>query len=157
VGWVESLYGMTVGLDTAPLIYFIEEEPRYLDLVRPFFEAISRGDIRAVTSMVTLLEVLVHPLRRGDSSLAARYRDILLNSEGVTTLPLTAEIAEEAAKLRAAFSLRTADAIQVATVIRGGASHLLTNDERLGSVTAATVLVLSELQTDGSRSDVSRL
>jgi hypothetical protein len=33
-----------VGLDTAPLIYFIEENPDYLNTVRPFFVSVDRGD-----------------------------------------------------------------------------------------------------------------
>ncbi|MDZ7261412.1 MAG: hypothetical protein ONB05_04830 [candidate division KSB1 bacterium] len=37
--WIESLQGQIVGLDTTPLLYFIEENPIYLKMVRPFFEA----------------------------------------------------------------------------------------------------------------------
>jgi len=58
--WLKALRGTIVGLDTAPLIYFIEENPSYLPRVRPFFEAIDRGDIQVVTSVLTLTEVLVH-------------------------------------------------------------------------------------------------
>jgi hypothetical protein len=45
VEWIKPLLGHTVGLDTAPLIYFIEKHPQYLPTVRPFFEAVERGDI----------------------------------------------------------------------------------------------------------------
>ena len=62
--WVTGLRGAVVGLDTAPLIYYIEENPDYLSVVQPFFEAMDRGEFHVVTSAVTLLEVLVHPLRR---------------------------------------------------------------------------------------------
>jgi hypothetical protein len=37
--WVNALQGSVVGLDTAPLIYFIEENPTYVKIVDPFFEA----------------------------------------------------------------------------------------------------------------------
>ncbi len=40
--WVNDLQGKTVGLDTAPLIYFIEENPYYIEAVRLFFEAMER-------------------------------------------------------------------------------------------------------------------
>ena len=33
MGWIASLRGKIVGLDTTPLIYFIEESPTYLELV----------------------------------------------------------------------------------------------------------------------------
>ena len=37
--WIEALQGKVVSLDTTPLIYFIEENPAYLDMLHPFFEA----------------------------------------------------------------------------------------------------------------------
>src|SRR2546423_772839 len=61
VGWVDDWHGQIVGLDTAPLIYYLEEHPTYLPLVDPFFDALARGDLHAVTSTVTLIEVLTQP------------------------------------------------------------------------------------------------
>jgi hypothetical protein len=57
--WLAQLQGQVVGLDSAPLIYFIEENPTYLEMTDAFFEAMVRGEFRVVTSVVTLLEVLV--------------------------------------------------------------------------------------------------
>lgn len=51
-----------VGLDTAPLIYFIEKNPTYLEITDAFFEAMVRGEFRVVILVVTLLEVLVYLL-----------------------------------------------------------------------------------------------
>jgi hypothetical protein len=70
--WIKALHGAVVGLDTAPLIYFIEENRAYLPLVRPFFEAVDQGEFRIATSTLTLTEVLVHPMRKGDHQLAVR-------------------------------------------------------------------------------------
>lgn len=126
--WINALQGATVGLDTAPLIYFIEEHPAYLGKLRPFFEAAERGDFRIVTSIVTLLEVLVHPLRSGRDDLACEYREILLRSANLSAIPLSEKIAEEAARLRAIHNLRMPDAIQLATAKTAGASWFLTND-----------------------------
>ncbi|MBN1659780.1 MAG: PIN domain-containing protein [Anaerolineae bacterium] len=144
--WVEALQGSVVGLDTTPLIYFIEENPRYIDLVLPFFEALDRGEFTVVTSVITLLEVLVHPLRLGDERLADQYRGILLGAGGLRTVTLTAELAEEASRIRADHGLRTPDAIQLATVCHEGAAFFLTNDTRLPSVPGLTILVLDRLQ-----------
>jgi predicted nucleic acid-binding protein len=146
MGWIDALSGKVVGLDTMPLIYFIEENPAYLDTVCPFFEAMDRGDFSVVTSVVTLLEVLVHPFRHGDTVLAQQYRDILLNAKGLTTLLLSQDIAEEAARLRAAHNIRTPDAIQMATATYAGASFFLTNDSRLPSLPGLKVLILDELK-----------
>jgi predicted nucleic acid-binding protein len=145
MGWIATLHGKVVGLDTAPLIYFIEENPAYLEVLHPFFQAIDGGEFSAVTSIVTLLEVLVHPFRCGDAALAQQYRDILLNAQGLTTVLLSQDIAERAAQLRATHNIRTPDAIQMATAIHTGASHFLTNDARLPPLPEVKVLLLDEL------------
>ncbi len=143
--WIEALRGSTVALDTAPLIYFIEEHPAYLPKIRPFFEAAERGEFRIVTSFITLVEVLVHPLREGKTELADEYRKILLQSPGLTTVPLDESIAEAAAGLRARHNLRTPDAIQLATASSAGASWFLTNDADLTKAPGISVLVLKQL------------
>ncbi len=95
--WLKALLGTVVGLDTAPLIYFIEKHPKYTALIHPFFEAVESGDIEVVTSILTLTEVLVHPLRQGNQGLAAQYSKILLNARHLTTLPVSLPIAVKAA------------------------------------------------------------
>ena len=115
--WLKDLRNKVVGLDTAPLIYFIEEHPVYLPIVQPFFEAVSKGKIRTITSSLTIAEVLVQPFRKGNKKLMEEYRNLLLNAENLLTIDLTPSIAEIAAGLRAEYGLRTPDAIQVATGI----------------------------------------
>ena len=80
--------------------------------------------------------------------MAHQYRDILLNSTGLTTVPMTQEIAEEAARLRSIYrKIRTPDAIQLATAIHANASFFLTNDARLSSLPNLKILQLDELKT----------
>jgi predicted nucleic acid-binding protein len=111
-----------------------------------FFEAMVRREFRVVTLVVTLLEVLVYPLRRGNRILAQQYRDILFNEEGLKTIEMSPAIAEVAAQLRATYNLKTPDSIQMATAISGGASFFLTNDARLSSLPGLEVLVLEDLR-----------
>jgi predicted nucleic acid-binding protein len=143
--WIEALRGTIVGLDTAPIIYLIEENTAYLSYLRPFFEAVDRGEFEIVTSTITLAEVLVHPMRRGDHELADQYRQILMHANHITTVPVSEEIAEAAAQLRARHSLRTPDAIQLATAAHSGASSFLTNDTRLPALASLQMLVLADL------------
>jgi len=96
VGWVDALRGKTVGLDTAPLIYFIEQSPRRIEKLRPFFAAAGREHFRLTTSVITLLEVLVHPLRNGRFDLVRAYRDILLRSPALRAIAFDPRAAEEA-------------------------------------------------------------
>jgi|HubBroStandDraft_5_1064220.scaffolds.fasta_scaffold101169_2 predicted nucleic acid-binding protein len=143
--WLKALSGAVVGLDTAPLIYLIEENSAYLPIVRPFFEGVDRGEFRVITSVVTLAEVLVHPMREGDHDLADQYRRILLQAKHVVTLPVSEAIAEQAAELRARHGLRMPDAIQLATAVSGGATSFLTNDTQLPSLPSLNIMVLNNL------------
>lgn len=144
--WVASLRGKMVGLDTAPIIYFIEGNPLYVEMMRTFFLAVQKDEFSVVTSTITLLETLVVPLRHGNINLAQQYRDILLKTKGHTTISLFPNIAEEAARLRASYNISTPDSIQMATALFGGASFFLTNDTHLPSLPNLKTLVLDELK-----------
>jgi predicted nucleic acid-binding protein len=123
----------------------MEENSRYLHLVDPFFEAVVRGDIDVITSALTLTEVLNYPIKREDIALAQRYSDILLNTEGLTTLPVSTEIAIEAAALRAKYRLKTPDAVQLATAKSSGATTFLTNDNGFGDLPGLRIVALDRL------------
>ena len=155
MAWIDALQRQVVALDTAPLIYFIEENSTYLYLVSGFFQGMEEGHFRVVTSVVTLMEVLVRPLRQNDVELGRQYRDILLDAKGLTTVLLNTEIAEEAAALRAEYNVRLPDAIQMATAVREGASLFLTNDHRLPSLPELQMLKLDELLRENELGDRS--
>jgi predicted nucleic acid-binding protein len=144
--WLSALQGTAVGLDTAPLIYFIEKHTLCLPLLLPFFEAVERGDIQVVTSTLTLTEVLVHPYRDGDANLAERYFHVLLHARHVKMVALSAGIAAAAARIRAEFQMKTPDAIQLATAKEGGATSFLTNDDGLASIPGLRLISLEQVR-----------
>ena len=133
-----------------PFIYYTEENPDYINAIAPFFEAIEHGEITIITSIVTLLEVLVHPTKSGNADLAKKYRELLFKTKGIKTIDVTQEVAEEAARLRASYNIRTPDAIHVATAIKAGADFILTNDIRFPSLTNPKVLVLDQIMNSSS-------
>lgn len=145
MGWVEDLQGSTVALDTGPLIYYIEEHPTFGLILDPFFEAVKEGRIHLVTSTITLLEVLVHSLRKKDDALAHKYNDILLSSPNIETISVTPATAEEAAELRGRSRLKTPDAIHLATAISYHATAFLTNDRDFGIVDSLKIIRVGEL------------
>ncbi len=88
MGKLESLIaGRVIAFDTAPLIYYIEENPTYLPVVEELFESIDVGTVQGLTSVLTLLEVLVRPLRDREENIADKYRMILTSSAN----PLTSD------------------------------------------------------------------
>ncbi len=142
--WLTKLQGKIVGLDTAPLIYFIEEHTAYLDTLKKIFETVDKGEVSVITSTITLTEVLVHPLRSQNVDLATEYRDILLNSN-ITTIDISSDIAEYGALLRSQYNLRTPDALQIATAINSGAGFFLTNDTKLPKIPNIDYLIMDTL------------
>lgn len=147
MGLVDELSGSTVCIDTAPVIYFIEKHDAYFNILRPIFLEIDAGNIQAITSTVTLLEVLVQPLRKGNKSLADQYRDILLYSENLTTFEILHEVSEKSAEIRASYAIKTPDAIQIAVGLLFGADSFLTNDPVLKKVSDMNVFVLDDFLT----------
>jgi predicted nucleic acid-binding protein len=148
VGWVDALKGHKVGLDTAPLIYYTEQNGAYLEKVDPFFAALAKGELQVVTSVMTLLEVLVRPIRNGNLTLVQIYREFLFNTNDLAIYEVSQEIAEEAARLRALYKIRTPDSIQLATAIHQKATFFLTNDIVLSSLPGIKILVLDDLKDD---------
>ena len=57
MGLVDELRGLKICIDTAPFIYFIEKNPKYLGLLRPFFAEINAGKIDALTSTLTSMSL----------------------------------------------------------------------------------------------------
>lgn len=69
MGTMNRLENRTVFFDSAPLVYYVEGVTRYLSVLDPIFEMIEKGAIRSVSSTITLVEVLVAPIRRDQTDL----------------------------------------------------------------------------------------
>lgn len=130
-------------IDTAPIIYYIEENSKYLHIVDQIFPRLNQG-IFAFSSILTLTEVLPHPLRQNNHDLAKRYRDFLLHSRNFVLYSVDETVAERAAEIRAQYQYRTPDAIQLATGLEHNATLFITNDKRLKNFPELTVLVLDD-------------
>jgi len=145
MGIIQKLTNKIVFLDTAPLIYYIEENYQYSQILDKLFSANSKGKFLFRTSVITLLEVLVQPMRENEHQLVEQYQSILCNSPTINILELNIEIAKRAAGFRAKYGLKTPDSIQVATAVYTSADYFLTNDIRLKAVKEIETLVLDEL------------
>ena len=133
-----------IALDTAAFIYFIEEHERFLPVVAPFFEDAAAGRREIVTSALTLLEVLVVPLRRGNAALARRYELLLTRSKGLRLVEIDRTILRAAAEIRARWGARTPDAIQLASAIGSGCGAFVTNDRELPVIPGMPIIQLAD-------------
>ena len=142
IPFLRHLRGKKIALDTMIFIYAFEEHSVYLPLVQPFFREVEKGRIKTVTSTITLAECLVQPFRAKALELAARYKILFRDFPHLSVIPVSNEIAEKAAWLRAQYKLKTPDAIQLATAFVTDSQVFLTNDEAQPRIEGIRVLVI---------------
>ncbi len=143
MGLIADLPAGRIAVDTVVFIYLMEEHPTFLPVVAPLFRRADRGERRLVTSALTLLEVLVVPYRAGNRPLADRYEALLTRSRGIQLVALTGRQLRAAAQLRAATSIKSPDALQLAAALGAGCGAFVTNDRRLPSIPGLPVIQLS--------------
>lgn len=133
-----------IGLDTAPFIYYIEDVAPYADLLDPVFSLLENHALYAVTSTVTFAEILTKPFADKNFSLADEIKFTLKSFSSLSVASVDEELAEAAALIRARYTIRLPDALQVAAAVQSEATLFLTNDKRVKRVDALEVLVLSD-------------
>jgi predicted nucleic acid-binding protein len=106
-----------IALDTPVFIYQLETNPRYLAFTDQIFIWLERPKSKAITSTITMTELLVQPYRDSDEKRADEFYGLLSTYPNLDWIPTSLEIAELAARIRALHRLRTPDALQAATAI----------------------------------------
>ncbi|MDT9201253.1 PIN domain-containing protein [Limnospira fusiformis KN01] len=131
-------------LDTAPVIYFVERNPSFVDRVDPIFERLE-SEITPVVGSVTVAECLVGALQMGLTNLEQAYVAIFTRDD-VLFLENNLTIAREAARVRVRYNLQLPDAFQIATALNAGCQAFLTNDAQLKRIAELKILLVSELE-----------
>ncbi len=131
-------------LDTCIFIYQWEANPRYAPLADCIFSSLEQGDSSAVTSTITMTELLVHPYRQNALMRANDLFGLLSTYPNLEWVAPHLEIASRAAKIRAQFGLQTPDALQAATAIHAQATAFLTNDPVFERVNELEAIILDQ-------------
>lgn len=124
----------TIAFDSVALVYFIEQHPKFFVLSERIFERIVTGNARGVASSLVFAELLVPHFRLGGPTRARAVTDTVYNFPNLECVEATDSIGFIAARLRADHTLRTPDAVHVATALDRGAEWFVTNDRRLRRV-----------------------
>jgi predicted nucleic acid-binding protein len=132
----------TIAIDTSPFIYHLQDHPTYRAATATIFATVERGRPSAVTSTLTMLELLVKPFKEQNIELVNTIYALGSRYPNLSWVESSLAVAERAAQLRARFNLRTPDAIQAATAIVSHATGLITNDVALTRVEDLDVLLL---------------
>ncbi|PIQ23646.1 VapC toxin family PIN domain ribonuclease [bacterium (Candidatus Blackallbacteria) CG17_big_fil_post_rev_8_21_14_2_50_48_46] len=135
-----------VFLDTAPIIYYVEQNTTYFSRANPIFEAIDQGLLSAVTSPITLAECLIFPIRLNQLPFIETFRSLIIHAENTQFVEINEIIGHQAAELRVQYNLTLTDALQIATAQHVDCDAFLTNDIQLKRVQSIEVLCLQDFE-----------
>jgi predicted nucleic acid-binding protein len=120
-----------VYVDANILIYIVEGNKALASELKLIVEALDAGVLQAVTSELTLAEVLIGPLRNNDRDVVRTYKSLLTSSKVLRTVPVNATILERSAAIRCNSMISLPDAIHLATAELAGCKYFLTEDRHL--------------------------
>lgn len=131
-----------IGLDSNIFSYQFHKHPIFGPFAKEIFDTLSVNKSRAVTSIITLTEILsVKVLLNKLKELEDQFSE----TPNLSILDVNHEIAAKAAKIRREYGFRLPDAIQLATAIQAKAKAFITNDDRLKGFKELKVILLKEL------------
>jgi len=128
--------------DTNVFVYLLEGGEFAARVKQVRARMLERGD-QLLTSALTLGELLVKPLEKGDAAL--RDHDAAMR-QVATILPFDAECAVRYAAIRADRSIKAPDAIQLACAGAAGVDLFITNDDRLSRKHVRDVKFITSLE-----------
>lgn len=120
-----------VFVDTAPIIYCLENSALYMEPIMEFFKRCLEENVQIVTSVITIEEYLVFPYRSGKMELVDNFKKFIAYM-GIEVVEVDANIAEQGAKIRGKYkNFKAMDALQIAAAIASGCDMFFTNDKQL--------------------------
>ena len=134
-----------VGLDSMCFIYHLEANLEYVIFTEAVFTRIEGGRLQAMTSVMSIADLLVRPLALGDTAAAADYRYWMEKFPNLSLAEVGVDTVVEAASLTAKHGLRLPDALQLASCLEADVDAFITDDKSLQGVKEQTVLLISDL------------
>lgn len=127
---IPELFGHRVYLDANVVIHLAEGSKSHAAALAAFMADLRGQSFTAVTSALTLAELLAPALRQDRWSEAKRLRAFV--EEGpIEMIDPTREAFAEAARTRSEFDLSTVDALHVACAVEAGCTIFLTQDQAI--------------------------
>ena len=133
-----------VFVDTAPFIYFLDDDPNFGQKTKAIFTEILKEHKVMVSSVITCEEYLIYPYRTNNIEKENVFFEFI-NDCGIEIYQTSLEIAKKAAKIRAEYvNFKSMDAIQLATAEHTGCDLFLTNDSQLKQLQNVKCITLDE-------------
>lgn len=144
MGLLDLLTGDRIHLDANIWIYSSEGVSAYSQSLIALFAAVDAGSLTLVTSELTLAEILVRPIRAGNTLEQETYIKAITNTKNSVAIPVERSILIRAAEIRSQTKLKLPDAIHAATAIAANCTTFLTNDKQFRTVPSLNVVLLAQ-------------
>ena len=132
-------------IDTAPLIYFLENNPQYHHKIKFFLEKRYEEKVKIMTSVITIEEYCVFPYRNNDMDLIRKLDRFMTDME-IGIINIDVAIAKKASKIRGMFrDFKAMDSLQLAAACIKGCDMFLTNDKQLRQFKEIKCVTVDEL------------
>ena len=133
-------------LDTNALIYLIENHPDFAPKISPIFNQIFHDQLQSVTSIITVTEVLVNPIKQKNQSLIERYLNLFTNLPSLKVVEPNFQTAIDAAYIKAKYGFPLPDCYQLSLALEHNCTSFLTNDSRLKAFAEGLeIIIISQL------------
>ena len=144
MGLADRLRGQRVYFDTNIFIYILEGNADYKDISEELMELLLEGDFKAFSSQLTFAEILPLLVRRGDEEIISETIEFLRDSELFSLCSVNEDISIQAGFLRGELSMKTPDALHVATALYQRCDIFLTNDQGIRTPEGMQRLLFSD-------------
>lgn len=135
----------TIALDTMVFIYYFEGANPFVSRIGKMLGEIERGTLRAVTTVITLSEILAKPLAEKNVELADEYKNVLNSFPHLKMIEINQHVATLAASLKAKYKIKLPDALQISGGLFAGAGLFISNDKKLKKVRELKVITLDQI------------
>jgi predicted nucleic acid-binding protein len=125
-----------VFLDTMVFVYVLERHLVYSALAEIVLNKVEAGDLRAITSSLTLAEVLTGPAYAQNLEALNDYELYINHFPNLTIHSVEPKHARTIAQVRSSTRLRTPDAVQLAVAMAASVDAIIGNDQMWNGKTA---------------------
>ncbi len=132
-------------LDTNIFVYHFEGNTEFGQKAKQIFIDLLNNKIRAVTSIITLSELLSSP--KLDKIAVKETRKLLLEVPNLEIYQVDEVIALKSAEIRRKYGFQLFDSIQLATALKAKAQVFITNDDKLKTFKEIKILTLKDLSS----------
>ncbi len=131
-----------VGIDSAVLIYHLEDTEPYSELTEAAFATIAAGRPAAVLSTISVAEMLVKPYEERQAARVAAIERFVASLPNTSVVAPSLGVAKDAARLRAKYRIGLPDALLLASSREQEAQAFLSNDAGLRQVRGEQLVVM---------------